>query len=297
MGILLFLSKSGASTGLDCSEILLLVFGLMVAIGVLGESTKSEKWKKWHRTFELLVIIGVAGELFADGTIFIFSKHLQTISDSELTAAIRKAGDAELSADKAADAADRANTSSQKADREAKHAELAAEKVNALAADAEARTLRTDQALGELKRPRIIKREALERMAKDLGEFPGTPFDLNVAGDGEPIRLMDTVRSMLAKAGWKQVPVTGRIGLLNSDPFVGLTTVDGILVEISGARPDLLKPSNLFIWLLDAEHLDVFGLIRTDLSAPTSVLPNAIHISIGKKPTLPLFHIPYSRPK
>jgi hypothetical protein len=116
MGILLFLSKSGASTGLDWSEIFLLIFGVMVAVGVLGESAKSEKWKKWHRMFELLVIIGVAGELFADGTIFVFSKHLQTISDTELAAAIRKAGDAEVSANNAANSAEKAVDSAQQAE-------------------------------------------------------------------------------------------------------------------------------------------------------------------------------------
>lgn len=46
----------------------------------------------------MLVIIGVAGELFADGGIFLFSRHLQTIAD--LTQ------EAEKSAEGAAKAAD-----------------------------------------------------------------------------------------------------------------------------------------------------------------------------------------------
>jgi hypothetical protein len=84
MGTLGSLSKSTTSTALDGSEIALLVFGLLLVVGAVGESAKSDNWKSWHGFFELLVIMAVAGELIADGGIFVFSKHLQTISDSEI---------------------------------------------------------------------------------------------------------------------------------------------------------------------------------------------------------------------
>ncbi len=84
MGALGSLSKSATSSALDASEISLLAFGLLLVIGLIGESAKSDKWRSRHRLFELMVIIGVAGELLADGGIFVFSKHLQTISDQEI---------------------------------------------------------------------------------------------------------------------------------------------------------------------------------------------------------------------
>ena len=42
----------------------------------------------------MFVIIGVAGELWADGGIFLFSSHLQTIADLEIAALTREAGEA-----------------------------------------------------------------------------------------------------------------------------------------------------------------------------------------------------------
>ena len=81
MGTLFALSKSATSTALDISEIALLLFGIVLTAGLIGEYAKSERWKKHVKIFEMLVIIGVAGELFADGGIFQFSRHLQTIAE------------------------------------------------------------------------------------------------------------------------------------------------------------------------------------------------------------------------
>src|SRR5437868_5318147 len=94
MGTFFSLSKSATSIDLDISEIALLVFGILLVIGIIGEYAKSERWKKRLRVFELLVTIGVAGELFADGAIFVFSKHLQTIADGEIADLTNKLGTA-----------------------------------------------------------------------------------------------------------------------------------------------------------------------------------------------------------
>jgi hypothetical protein len=59
-------------------------FGLLLVIGLLGELARSKKWKDHLRTFEVMVILGVAGELIGDGGIFVFSERLQAISDTEL---------------------------------------------------------------------------------------------------------------------------------------------------------------------------------------------------------------------
>lgn len=84
------LSTSASSTGLDISEVLLLLFGVLLTAGLIGEYAKSDRWKKHVKTFEMLVIIGVAGELLADGGIFLFSRHLQIISEQEIAKAESK---------------------------------------------------------------------------------------------------------------------------------------------------------------------------------------------------------------
>lgn len=115
MGALLSLSKPAISTLLEISEIVLLIFGALLVVGLIGESAKSERWKNHLRLFEMFVIIGVAGELLADGGIFLFSRRLQTIADLEITRLTREAGDAKTSADSAASASSRARASAEEA--------------------------------------------------------------------------------------------------------------------------------------------------------------------------------------
>src|SRR5437870_4108268 len=95
MGTLFSLSKSATATALGISEIALLLFGILLVIGLIGEYAKSEQWKKHVRVFEMFVIIGVAGELLADGGIFLFSSHLQTIADMEIGEAVLRASKAD----------------------------------------------------------------------------------------------------------------------------------------------------------------------------------------------------------
>jgi hypothetical protein len=92
MGTLLSLSKSATAISLEVSEVVLLFFGIVLVAGLIGEYVES--WKKWIKLFEMLVIVGVAGELLADGGIFLFSKQLQTISDLEVAKLNESAGKA-----------------------------------------------------------------------------------------------------------------------------------------------------------------------------------------------------------
>jgi hypothetical protein len=56
------------------------------------------KFKKHKRLFEVLVIVGVAGELLADGGIFGFGSHLQTVSDLDVAKLNKEAGELEKEA-------------------------------------------------------------------------------------------------------------------------------------------------------------------------------------------------------
>jgi hypothetical protein len=87
-----FLSKDATYFWLHASEWTLLIFGIILTLGLIGEYRK--KWEDHIKTFEILVIIGVAGELFGDGGIFIFSERLQTISDHEVAGVNKQAGEA-----------------------------------------------------------------------------------------------------------------------------------------------------------------------------------------------------------
>jgi hypothetical protein len=106
--------KAGAQAGLDWSQGLLIGFGALLIVGLIGEwrKAKEERWQGWGDAFELMVIIGVAGELFFDGWIFGFSGRLSRIQDAALEAVTadlksvtKTAGDADELARKATETA------------------------------------------------------------------------------------------------------------------------------------------------------------------------------------------------
>jgi|GEM_PF-2407820 len=97
MGTLLSLSQSATVLWLHASEVVLLASGLLLVVGLIGEM-KLPWWHRFFRTFELLVIIGVSGELICDGGIFILTEHLQTASEAEIARITLSAADARLDA-------------------------------------------------------------------------------------------------------------------------------------------------------------------------------------------------------
>ncbi len=85
-------SKSVALIWLKIGELGLLAFSLLVVAGLIGESVK--RWLAWHRVFAILVIVGVAGELFADGAIFLSSSRLEILQETENANLRKKTADA-----------------------------------------------------------------------------------------------------------------------------------------------------------------------------------------------------------
>ena len=216
------LSKSETSTLLGISEISLLGFGVVLVIGLVGEVAKSDKWKKRVRLFEMLVIIGVAGELIADGGVFLFSRHLQTISEAEYSGLNKQAADAYKQAEVAR--------------KEADSFELDIAKAKKQAADALARAAKAEETLGEARRDAAMANERAaksneiaegERLARlrlearlaprslspaqqrDLGEklklFKGSAVDIFVYGETpEILNITTSIESVLQSesVGW-----------------------------------------------------------------------------------------------
>jgi hypothetical protein len=90
MGALTSLSKEATSFCLAASELALLFFALLVAVGLIGEY-KLHWWNHRLWLFELLVAIGCAGELLADGGVFAFSRRLENLSNIEVGKAVTDA--------------------------------------------------------------------------------------------------------------------------------------------------------------------------------------------------------------
>lgn len=100
------LSEETAKLWLDVGEIGLLIASLIVVVGVIGEMKKFDDRQTLHAIAEFLVILGVAGELIADGIVYKASSRLQTIQESEIAntktaaaTALRKVADMGLTFD------------------------------------------------------------------------------------------------------------------------------------------------------------------------------------------------------
>ena len=153
----------------------------------------------------MLVTIGVAGELFADGGIFLFSRHLQTIAEQEIAELTKVAGTA-------ADAAVRAKAS----------ADEAKQKADAISKQADDLTLRMKNASRELgilekniadqgpRRTLLLK--IAPELTKQLAAFAGQRAMLVVCGrqglvPQEMLNTWGAIADMLDTAGakWKLV--------------------------------------------------------------------------------------------
>jgi hypothetical protein len=78
MGYLFSLSKPETIAGLEISEWGLLIAGIALLVGIVGEY-KLPSWHHRLKRFERLVLLGV---LF-DGGIFFFTSQLQIIGDTK----------------------------------------------------------------------------------------------------------------------------------------------------------------------------------------------------------------------
>lgn len=237
------MSKSTVEIGLYISEVLLLVSGLVLLVGIWGEYRKDDKWKKWLVTFQIMVLAGIGGELFADVGVFLFSVSLQRLEGADIQALDKKAREA---GDRAADALGKSKTAidrAEKADSTSKAAEdksgradhsatsaldlakgarqeadsferdiVSAKKQ---AADAESHLAealkQAADASAELKRlesPRSLTNES--ELVEALKLFRGTEFMFaSVYSDDESFQLLKQIDFVLDKAGWKRVKQSG----------------------------------------------------------------------------------------
>lgn len=92
------LSDSDAKWWLSASEKLLLYATAALIIGLIGEWTDLESWKKTgaYKFAKLAVIIGVVGELLGDAGIFESSSRVQLLSDHKVNQATGRALRAQL---------------------------------------------------------------------------------------------------------------------------------------------------------------------------------------------------------
>jgi hypothetical protein len=234
MGYFFSLSKSATNSALNWSEVFLLICGVVLVIGIIGEEV--EKWELHKRLFVALVVAGVAGELIADGGIFLFSHQLQVMSDNEIAEANRNAGNA-------ADAAGRAERSAQGA----------RDKSAAVEKQADALDIRLGAAsdkLGKLEQQLLIQgprwqilednRDAFIKALKPFAKQRFTVVSCGWNPPVEPYKVEQGLLNLLGErgAGWS----IGSPGYVHWSLCAnGATTVGGNEVTFSSAANQTVK--------------------------------------------------------
>ncbi|MGD1212443.1 MAG: hypothetical protein ABR973_13935 [Candidatus Acidiferrales bacterium] len=71
---------------------------LMVVVGLAGEYSKGDWWKRKLHIFEMLVVLGVAGEMITESGAFWYSLRLQAIEESAIVGAQKMANDSAVEA-------------------------------------------------------------------------------------------------------------------------------------------------------------------------------------------------------
>jgi hypothetical protein len=257
MGTFFSLSKSATSAGLNISEIALLLFGLLLTLGLIGEYSGAVRWKEYVKVFEMFVIIGVAGELLADGGIFLCSSHLQTISDLEVASLNVRATQAEANLGRAI-------------------------------SDTESAKARIAEAELELAKLRIPRTLDSKRLTEKLKPFAGTPFVLAINPVAETINFAQLISGSALAAKWiallpQSPPKSGPVDMVSVGQVeASIWYLSGLTI---GFRPEdravLEKPADALAFALEEQGFKVkTGLIDGN-TVPGS--PGAVHIVVGSK--------------
>lgn len=240
----LSLSKAATSFALNISEGLLLLFGVLLVVGLIGEYAKSDRWKKRERMFMMFVIVGVAGELVADGGIFTLSAHLQTLSDLEVARLNEKAESANATAKNFESQIADANAKAEIARRDAESFRLAIANAQGSASHAEAEALGLKKKMAD----RVCGPAEIAALATELKRFGGQTFLITTYPNmEEPLGVANCILRGLSSAQWTYTPLQGGsiliagIGgvLVHVSPKAGTRTTEaatGLAAELEG-RP------------------------------------------------------------
>jgi hypothetical protein len=250
------LSKSTASLWLNVSEGVLLFFGGVLVIGFLGEYSESTRVKKWLKAFKWMVVIGVFGELIADGGIFLLSARLQTITDLEVA---------------------HSNEEAKKAGERASANEKEAARLRKLAQDESLARLQLEAELAW----RRISKDSQSATAAHLVRLPGQLAQISYsAADLEAQSFASDIASALRGAKWEVFEPQGianmhqvLVTLRTDTPLEAGVTVTSTINRTSRAAASAL-----------VQELSALGFDATLSPTKFQQLTSTVFIFVGRRP-------------
>ena len=179
----------------------------------------------WLLVFGIIVVVGVAGESFFGIRHWWNSRKLQTIQraeerthEEEIARLNKEAGEARKTAGEAHERAATAEQHAAEASAKAEAFRLDIAKANESAARAQAQVAgatadaaKANLELAKLKTPRSLIN--VPELIAELQAFKGTEYTLCVFQDDESIQFTKAVDDVLHGAGWNRKPVPYRLGI------------------------------------------------------------------------------------
>jgi hypothetical protein len=225
----------------------------------------------WIQIFGLLVAVGIVGEVGVGIRHWLLDRRLQSLQHIE---------DQERQANIA-----RLNNDAEAARRDIANANARAAESNERAAKAEQAAAEANLALEKFKAPRKLTPEQSERITESVKKWSGTKFTLAVFDDPEPIELMAQIENALNSAGWIEDGWKGGGAIVLSRPGrpnVGFSRVQGLFIQADGSHAaEFGWQVGTLASALTAEGIAVTPEIG-HMSPNTN--NEVIQIQIGKKP-------------
>jgi hypothetical protein len=286
---------------------------LMVVVGLIGEYREGDWWKRKIHIFEILVVLGVAGEMVTETGAFWYSLRLQSIEETAITAAQKTADDSRLAAGRLGVTVDnfqgfvvqKENEADAQFNKLKSYVEAENEKDTALIAqlDKDKDTLdkaRDDAAASEASAKKVLadmtseleaQRQVREKMlavmaarelsnaqianvAKAVTQFGGQSFTVTTYWDSkEPLGLANKIATALIAAKW-QYDNEGSKGMM-------LGGIEGVQVYVHPeASSNAKSAADVLVAALNAEGISTVLRQQNSPGHPNEKL----YINVGAKP-------------
>jgi hypothetical protein len=229
-------------------------------------------YEKWLIFFGILVAIGVIGESIFGFLQFRRSGQLHDVQRAENLLLQQQVADAQKQA---------ADSSKYLAEANRRAADAQTQ-----AAAAEKQAADSKLALERFKAPRHLSPQQMETIIETARHAAGTAFTLGVYNDKESIDLMGQISQALIGAGWKESSWSGGGDLVLNrgadHPNAGYVMVDGLYVQADSSEAAKLAP---VVQKLSVA-LEYVGLAtKAEIGhLPENDNKSAVRILVGKKP-------------
>ena len=263
-----------------------------VAAGIILEA--NEYSASTHRVAKWLVIGGVAIEAACTVSLFVFDERISGAQQSTILEqqsqiiSLQKSSDFLLAqgqelaalAGRARREATNATERAAQLEKDATTARLEIANANTRAAEASEKAAKAELALEQFRAPRKIR--LWQSMTETLSAFKGTPFDIGIQTESEPIIFLGQLTQILEAAGWVWKPSSELQGLqfkaLGKPPMALIVLRGGVQVRIAKSR--LSEWGKAIAALSDALTAENLANVA---QAVDGVNDSAVHIHIGTK--------------